>query len=128
MFLGLQACANSAAPESPVPLWGTQWHLEALGSQAVMASSKASLQFPEMGRVAGHGSCNQFSGSVTVTGDQLAFGNMASTKKACQGAAMAQERDYLAALQKAQRYEQQGDTLLIHIQGMAQPLHFVRAR
>jgi heat shock protein HslJ len=129
IWLGLQACANSAAPASEParPLWGTQWQLQALGAQPVMERSKASLQFPEVGRVAGHGSCNRFSGSVSVTGDQLTFGNMASTKMACMGGAMAQERDYLAALQKAKRYEQQGDTLLIYTQGMALPLRFVRA-
>ncbi len=74
IWLGLQACANSAAPAvrtRTAPLWGTQWQLQALGAQPVMASSKASLQFPEVGRVAGHGSCNRFSGSVSVTGDQL---------------------------------------------------------
>ena len=130
IWLSLQACANSAAPPpAPTePLWGTHWQLEALGSQPVMPQSKASLHFPEVGRVAGHGSCNRFSGSVTVKEDRLAIGQVASTKMACRGGAMEQESGYLAALQKAQRYEQQGDTLLIHTQGMEQPLRFVRSK
>ena len=130
IWLGLQACANSAAPaaEPVAPLWGTQWQLQALGAQPVMARSKASLEFPEIGRVAGHGSCNRFSGSVTVTGDKLTFGNMASTKMACLGEAMSQERNYLSALQKATRYELQGDTLLIHAAGLEQPLRFSLAK
>jgi heat shock protein HslJ len=40
---------------------------------------------------------------------------------------MGQERSYMAALQKAQRYEQQGNILLIHTSDMAQPLRFSRA-
>jgi heat shock protein HslJ len=49
-----------------------------------------------------------------------------STKMACIGGASEQESRYLGALQKAQRYEVQGDTLLIHAQGMDQPLRLVR--
>ncbi len=126
IWLGLQACANSAAPspEAAKPLWGTEWQLQAIGAQPVMAQSLASLAFPEVGRAAGHGSCNRFSGAVAVKGDHLSFDNIFSTKMACPGEAMAQERSYLSALQKATRYERQGDTLLIHAQGMAQPLRF----
>ena len=126
IWLGLQACANSAAPspEAAKPLWGTEWQLQAIGTQPVMAKSLASLAFPEVGRAAGHGSCNRFSGAVAVKGDHLSFGNMVSTKLACMGEAMTQERDYLGALQKATRFERQGDTLLIHAQGLEQPLRF----
>lgn len=129
-FLGLQACANSAlpAPQAPMTLWGTHWKLTAIGAQPVMPQSKATLQFPEAGRVAGNGSCNRFSGMVTVAQDRITFGQMASTKMACMGEAMAQETTYLAALQKAQRVELQGDLLLIHVQGLSQPLRFTPAR
>jgi heat shock protein HslJ len=51
---------------------------------------------------------------------------MGSTKMACMGPANGQETRYLAALQKAERYEVQGRTLLIHVQGMNQPLRFVQ--
>lgn len=132
LLLVLQACANSATPAPPpssatqaqqiAPLWGTQWHLVALGTQPVMAQSKATLQFPEVGRVSGNGSCNQFSGVVTVRQASISIGSLASTKMACMGGAMEQEAAYLAALQKAQRFERQGETLLIHVQGMDQPL------
>jgi heat shock protein HslJ len=129
LFLALQACSSSAtpAPNAPAPLWGTQWQLAALGAQAVMPQSRATLQFPEVGRVTGNGSCNRFSAAVTVRQDRLTFGDLASTKMACIGGAMAQETAYMAALQKAQRFERQGDSLLIHVQGLAQPLRFTAA-
>jgi heat shock protein HslJ len=126
IWLGLQACANSAAPspETAKPLWGTEWQLKAIGTQPVMENSRASLQFPEVGRAAGNGSCNRFSGAVAMQGDHLSFEGIASTKMACAGQAMTQERSYLSALQKATRYERQGDTLLIHAAGLEQPLRF----
>lgn len=130
LFVGLQACANSAAPtsETTATLWGTQWTLVAIGPQAVMPTPQATLLFPEMGRAAGNGSCNRFSGAVTVTHDNIQFGPLASTKMACMGGAMAQESAYLTALQKAQTFERQGDTLLIHTLGIDQPLRFTAAK
>ncbi len=121
--LSLAACAGQPAAPS---LTGTEWRLEALGDSAVMERSQATLAFPEAGRVAGNGSCNRFFGSVRMAQGQIGFGQLASTKMACMGPANGQETRYLAALQKAERYEVQGRTLLIHVQDMNQPLRFVR--
>ena len=123
--LSLAACAGQPAAPS---LTGTEWRLEALGDSAVMERSQATLIFPEAGRVAGNGSCNRFFGSVRITQGHIDFDQMGSTKMACMGPANEQEARYLAALQKAERYELQGRTLLIHVQGMAQPLRFVQTR
>lgn len=121
--LSLAACAGQPAAPS---LTGTEWRLEALGDSAVMARSQATLTFPEAGRVAGNGSCNRFFGSVRITQGHIGFDQMGSTKMACMGPANEQEVRYLSALQKAERYELQGRTLLIHVTGMAKPLRFVQ--
>jgi heat shock protein HslJ len=125
LTVSLAACAGQPAP---VSLTGTEWRLEALGDSAVMERSQATLAFPEAGQVAGNGSCNRFFGSVRIAQGHIGFGQMGSTKMACLGPANEQEARYLAALQKAERYEVQGRTLLIHVQGMAQPLRFVQTR
>ena len=130
VFLGLQACAHSTAPapEPAAHLLGTSWVLQSVGAQPVIKGSQATLHFAEADRLSGNGSCNLFSGAVTVQHGQLAVGALVSTKMACMGGAMAQEAAYLAALQKAQRLERSGDTLLIHVQGMEQPLRFSAAK
>jgi heat shock protein HslJ len=120
----LGACA--APPPAQPSLWGSEWQLQSIGGQAVLPQPAATLAFPQAGQVAGHGSCNRFFGSVEVEQDRLKFGPLGATKMACIGGAGEQEFRYLAALQKAQRYEVQGDTLLIHTQGGNQPLRFVR--
>jgi heat shock protein HslJ len=122
--LSLAACAGQPAAPS---LTGTEWRLEALGDSAVMDRSQATLTFPEAGRVAGNGSCNRFFGSVRITQGHIGFDQMGSTKMACMGPANEQEVRYLSALQKAERYEVQGRTLLIHVNGMAQPLRFAQS-
>lgn len=131
VWLSLQACTHSAEPptEPTAALWGSQWTLQAIGNQPVIAASKAALYFWEEGRIAGNGSCNRFFGTATMAPDRsIAFGPIGATKMACPGEAMAQESRYLGALQKAQRYERQGDTLLIHAEGMDQPLRFTLAK
>ena len=122
----LGACAGTAPAASPEPLWGSEWQLQSIGSQAALPQPTATLNFPLAGQVAGHGSCNRFSGQVDIDKDRLKFGPLISTKMACPGGASEQESRYLGALRAAQRYEVQGDTLLIHAQGLDQPLRFVR--
>jgi heat shock protein HslJ len=122
----LGACAASAPSPAPEPLWGSEWRLQSIAGQAALPQPAATLVFPQPGQVVGHGSCNRFSGAVEVEKDRLKFGPLMSTKMACPGGASEQESRYLGALQKAQRYEVQGDTLLIHAQGLDQPLRLVR--
>jgi heat shock protein HslJ len=120
----LGACAAPAP--APPSLWGSEWQLQSIAGQAVLPQPAATLAFPQAGQVAGHGSCNRFFGSVEIDRDRVKFGPLGATKMACPGGAGEQESRYLGALQKAQRYEVQGDTLLVHAQGMDQPLRFVR--
>lgn len=120
----LAACA--APSPAPEPLWGSEWQLQSIAGRAALPQPVATLAFPRVGETAGHGSCNQFAGTVEIDRDRLRFGPLMSTKMACAGGASEQESRYLGALRNAQRYEVQGDTLLIHAQGLDQPLRFVR--
>lgn len=125
----LGACAAGPAPTPnapPEPLWGSEWRLQTIGGQVVLPQPVATLAFPQTGQVAGHGACNRYFGSVEIERSSLKFGPLGATRMACPGGVGEQEMRYLGALQKAQRYEVQGDTLLIHTQGMDQPLRFVR--
>ena len=119
---------KAANPAPPFSLVGTEWTLADLASTAVIANSKASIAFPEAGRVVGNGSCNRFTGSVTITGDTLKFGPIASTRMACMdGGVSAQEDAYLKMLNAANRYEFRDPDLLIYAAGYDQPLRFTRA-
>ena len=70
---------------------------------------------------------------VTVAATQMACSwdladNIARAEKlvAVRGVSQ-QEMRYLGALQKAQRYEVKDGSLLIHVEGMDQPLRFSRS-
>jgi len=111
--VAMQAEVEPAA----VPLWGTAWRLESL--------ALATLEFPSEGRASGNGSCNRFNGVVTVEGDKIQFGGIAATRKACAEAVMRQEESYFAALQDAERFEFDGQSLRIFAADKSEPLRFV---
>ena len=120
--------AKAATPAPPFSLLGTAWVLADLAGTPVITNSKASLTFPEVGRAAGNGSCNRFTGTVTITGDTLKFGPLASTRMACMdGGVSAQEDAYLKALAAANRYEYRDPDLLIYATGYDKPLRFTRS-
>jgi heat shock protein HslJ len=107
-------------------LVGTDWLLEDLAGTAVTHGVQATLAFPEVGKVAGNGSCNRFFGSVEISGTTIKFGPMGSTRMACPEPVMDQESKYLAALQDAERFERTATYLLIYCKGFAKPLRFVQ--
>jgi heat shock protein HslJ len=99
-----------------------------LAGTPALAGGKATLSFPEAGRVAGNGSCNRFTGSVVITGEQLKMGPLASTRMACMDEATSKQEDnYFKALDAATRYSYQDPYLLIYAQGFDKPLRFTRA-
>jgi putative lipoprotein len=114
---------QGAGPASPPPLAGA-WRLEDLAGTGVIDDALATLEFTEPGRVSGRGSCNQFSGPVTVTGSAISFGPLVSTMMACAEAVMNQETRYLKALQGADRFALEGPYLLIYAKGIEKPLRF----
>ncbi len=129
LLFGCSAQDKPAAspPPAPASLVGTEWTLQDLAGTPVVADSKASLAFPETGRVAGNASCNRFTGSVTISGDSIKFGAMASTRMACVNDQINnQEMQYLKALEAANRLELKDGAVLIHSQGYDKPLRFTK--
>jgi putative lipoprotein len=109
----------------PARLWGTAWVLEDLAGAGVMDYVRATLEFPEPGKVAGNGSCNRFFGSATVTGDRLTVSPLGATRMACPEAVMNQESRYFQALQGATRFTLDGPWLLVHSAGLEKPLRLI---
>lgn len=109
-------------------LVGTRWTLEDLGGAGVIDEARATLEFPEPGKVAGSGSCNRFFGTVSIDGNAIAIGPLATTRMACAEAVAMQEVNYVRALQNAERYVLQGTALLIYVRGMQSPLRFITGR
>ncbi|HYZ84443.1 MAG TPA: META domain-containing protein [Bryobacteraceae bacterium] len=124
---GREASKSSNRASSDAILVGTEWLLEDLAGRGVVGQVPATLSFKDAGQISGRGSCNGFSGTAQIQGNTIKLGPLIATKRACADPAMMnQENQYLRALQSAEHFELQGDTLLVYSAGEAKPLRFRR--
>lgn len=93
-------------------LEGLDWRVAEAGGTVLPEGLEARLRFEGRG-LSGHGGCNSFSGSFELTGEALAFGPIAATMKACDGARMAAERAVFAALGATRGFDIAPDGALI---------------
>jgi putative lipoprotein len=129
IFLFVYACApeqtaTTAAPPTKgeaqqgmkpdVTLTNTYWKLVELNGAGIKPGEGRELHMILRGdnQVRGYAGCNQFTGSVTVTGDALSFGPIASTRRMCPNV-MQQEGDFLQALENAHRFSISGEDLAV---------------
>jgi heat shock protein HslJ len=125
-LLLLASCAgNQGGDPPPEGLEGTAWRLEDLAGGGVAEGAEATLEFAPEGKVAGRAFCNRFFGTVKVSGEKIGFTGLGATKMACPEPVMSQEAKYLSALENARRVTRDGPRLLIHAEGLEQPLRFV---
>lgn len=83
----------------------TVWVLEDIQNQGVIDRSHLTLQISSDGRASGDGGCNRFSGTAEVTGDQISFGALMMTMRACMAEAMQmQEQKYTTAFEHVRKW------------------------
>lgn len=86
----------------PLPLVGTTWTLSSIAAgdavMSVVSGTEVTAVFAAEETVSGSAGCNSFSGTYTSAGDRLSFSPLATTKMACAGYVMAQERVFLDAM------------------------------
>ena len=108
LLLGLTACAGDETISGFVdPL--TEWQLTELNGAPFEA--RATIAFPEEGRVEGRGPCNRFFGEQRVPYPWIEIGPLASTKLACPDLTL--EQQYLEALQSMSLAEVNGAVLIL---------------
>jgi heat shock protein HslJ len=86
------------------------------GRQAVVSllpGTTISLSFDE-GFVRGFAGCNTFRARYAVDGQRIAVGPIAATRRSCDSAVMAQERQFLAALRSTTTWDFRGALLDMH--------------
>lgn len=109
----------------PSPALPGSWYLVTLGKTLLQDGTPTpTLELHEDGTVAGSTICNQINATMTVTGEKLKFGPVATTRRACMDATTAErERLFLASLEQtsAWRMNTPGDMLTL-LNDQAQPL------
>ncbi|PQA87051.1 META domain-containing protein [Hyphococcus luteus] len=89
----------------PASLLSGEWVVEDINGGGVIDNSHATLSFSADGRLAGRGSCNNYSAAYTLGPERFSIGPIAATKKACPPALMEQERKLFDSLAKTRRFE-----------------------
>jgi heat shock protein HslJ len=101
----------------PAPLTGTAWtgllYNDGNALLAAMPDAAFMATFADDGTVSGTSGCNTFSGSYTVDGDSMSFGQLAATQMACAEDVMAQEAGVLGALDRVTSFAIRGNELTL---------------
>ena len=103
--------------EQPLPLEGTAWRLDGIGSGTDVVSStltgtEVTATF-DSGQVAGSGGCNAYTGSYTTDGEAITVSEVASTLMGCAPDVSDQEESFFDALGRAASFQIQGSTLTL---------------
>jgi putative lipoprotein len=80
------------------------WLAEDIRGGGVIDSLQTILEIAEDGAISGTGGCNRMAGKATISGDSIAFGRIAATRRACAPATMDQEAKFLAALEEVRAW------------------------
>ena len=95
---------------SDAPSPAGRWLAEDISGGGVIDNVQTVLEIAADGTLAGTSGCNAMTGKAVISADQIAFGAIASTRRACPPAVMAQEQKFFAALATARRWAVQVST------------------
>jgi len=90
----------------------SEWWVEDIEGRGVLDRSHTSLQFSANGKVSGDTACNRYHGTVTAVGNNIRFGPLAGTRRACAPALMDQEMKFYLAVEKVTSWEVPASGLL----------------
>jgi len=96
----LQGCAGE-----PLELLLGEWQIEDINGEGILNNSHLTLTFDDKGRVYGSASCNRYSSSYKLTGENLTFKPGLVTKMACPEALMNQEKKFLAIFNEINQFD-----------------------
>lgn len=105
----VQAQTNRGLATDQRVLTGIEWRLVSIGPSGnetpLVPGTTVTLRFSEEGRASGSSGCNSYGGTYEVRGDNLSFGRIASTRRACvDQRANEQESRFLSGLESATRF------------------------
>ena len=86
-------------------LSATSWWVEDIAGKGVVDRSHTTIEFDGAGGVFGDSGCNRYFGTFTVNADEISFGPLAGTRKACAGALMDQETRFYRAMELSTSWE-----------------------
>jgi len=112
--IALAGCESTASSDDLAgAIGGRTWAADSIGGKDVVDGTRVTMSISG-DRVSGKAGCNNYGGSVEISGSRIKFGSLFSTKMACMGGGvMEQEMRYLNLLQSVTRGEVRKDGVLV---------------
>jgi heat shock protein HslJ len=114
---GCQSGAPAASSTTTFRLGGTAWRAVEIEGRATDPEVASTVAFEGDQRVSGSTGCNRYTAPLSVTGTSIRLGVIAMTRRACPPPVTDQESRFIAALEAARGYRQEGDVWLLDEQG-----------
>jgi heat shock protein HslJ len=108
----VRGCGGDSTGGAPVALAGTHWTIASINGTAPAAQRKAEVTFTA-DRISGSAGCNSFNGGYAFSGGVMTTTQVISTRMACIGPGMDQERAVFAILEQPMTARWQEDDSLI---------------
>jgi len=96
---------NGCGGEPDALLIGDEWVAQDIGGGGIIDRSRVTLDFGVDGRLAGRASCNAYTTTYGLTGENLTIGTTATTMMSCPTSLQDQERRFLEILQRVRRFD-----------------------
>jgi putative lipoprotein len=119
-------CESSGSSTGTFPLVGTSWRADEIERRPIDSAEASTLRFDSDQRASGSTGCNLYTAPMSASDTSIQLGLIATTRRACPPAIMDQETRFLAALQAARGYRQEGDRLQLLDQPGRTILRFTR--
>ena len=117
IFMTAVSCTSAKESMQQLPpLYNTKWSLKKIykNSKEELVNTKAFIRFDqEKGSAGGNGSCNSFGSTATISGNDVNFKNVFSTKMYCEQVQQI-ENKFLGSLEKITRYEIKDKSLFLY--------------
>lgn len=96
------ACGGDASPAPLVNVGGT-WTVVTIAGQPVGAVSPPQVQFTPDGHIVGSSFCNDFTGPVQISGNQITVGQLDHKQTNCPGPVIQLDTLFVTTLRSAER-------------------------
>jgi len=114
---GEAAAVGDGAIAANHPLLRSIWLVEDIDHGGVIDRLRTYFRLDESGQATGSAGMNRFNGKVTLAGDRIKFGAMATTRMGGSSAVMAQEAKFIKTLSKIRSYKIDENGLLRLLDG-----------
>lgn len=90
-----------------------EWIIEDLNGRGIIDSSRISLHINAEGHFNGLASCNRYSGTYQLSGENIQFGAIRATKMACSPALRQQEQAFFSLISRVHQFDRDATGALL---------------